>query len=305
MSTRPAISYIISAFNYAHFLGDAVDSICSGNLKPGDEILIVNDASTDNTAEVAVALAARVPQIKVLTHRHNKGCFNAGVNTAVEVAKNDVFFGLAADNLLVPDSVGALVVFMLEKKADVAAFGELRFFTTDIAKPTHSWFYAEEITLADALASHEWPGSDGNGLFTRECWLRAGRCDEFICGLDSWSFGIQQMATGSKMVTLPETYYLHRWGHESLFVRGAKEGKHSLKSLRVLLPYLDLLEEESVAYLFSPEGRGNWFENLRQRPLRVRGSELGRAGNVVHYWKPKEAFLKRLRRFIARKIAPS
>ncbi len=304
MNTRTPISFIVPVFNYGHYLEDTVNSICRGNLQPQDEILIVNDASTDNTAEVIQALAREIPQIRPLAHRHNKGCFTAGVNTAVEAAQHDLFFGLAADNMLVPDTISPLVDYLHAKQADVACFQELRFFSDDPAKPTHSWFFKEETTLADALAGHFWPGSDGNYMFSREIWLKAGRCDEFFGGLDSWSFGIKKLVAGAKMVALPNHYYLHRWGHESLFAREEKKGSLSINAFRALLPILDHLEPESVEYLFSKEGRSSWFENLPKRPLRLSGKEVGQVGSVVHHARQKDAFVKRVRRFVARKIAP-
>src|SRR5687768_15841074 len=140
MNTRPAITFIISTFNYGRFLPEAVKSICQGNLQCDDEILIVDDASTDNTADVVEELIRNNAQITSLSHRYNKGCFTAGINTAMETAKNDLLFGLAADNILAPNSIGPLVSYMIEKNADIAAFQEIRFFTSDTNFPTHSWF---------------------------------------------------------------------------------------------------------------------------------------------------------------------
>jgi len=301
---RRPITYIVPVYNYGHFLPEAVASICSGNLQSADEILIVNDASTDNTADVMRVLAQENAQIRLLAHRHNKGCSTAGYNTAIEAAKNGLFYGLAADNLLAANSIDQLVQFMIQRKADVAAFQEVRFFTTDTNKPTHSWFFNSECTLADALSGHEWPGSSGHYLFTRESWLKAGRCDEFFGGLDSWAFGIRQLATGSRMVTLEGSHYLHRWGHESLWCREATKGELSLKAMRVLLPILNLLEEESVEYLFSPIGRTTWFENLKGYPLRVRDQDLGKVGTIVRHHVEKDPLFKRLRRYLAGKLAP-
>lgn len=303
MTRRPPISFVVPIYNYGHFLPQAIASIVDGNLESEDEILIVNDASTDNTADVMRELAQKSSQIKPLTHRYNKGCFNAGLNTAIEAANHGLLFGLAADNLLAPNSVDGLVAFMTERAADVAAFQEVRFFTKDITKPTHSWIFHEECTLADALSGHEWPGSSGHYLFTRGCWQRAGRADEFFGGLDSWAFGIQLLGSGSKMVSMPRTYYLHRWGHDSLWRRETVHGKLSAKALRALLPILDQFEPATIEYLFN-EGRTNWFENLKDHPLKVREKPIGRPGRIVQYRADKGPLLERVRRYLARKLAP-
>ncbi len=303
MSGRPPLSFLIPAYNYGHFLEDAVLSITRGNLELDDEIIIINDASTDNTESILKSLAANNLQIRSLSHRHNKRWGTACLNTGIEAARHDLFFTLDADNMLVPGSVGPLVRFMVEKDADVTAFQEIRFIDRDSSEPTHSWFFKEQCTLADALAGHIWPGSSGQYLFTRNSWLTAGRCDEF-CALDSWAFGIQLLATGAKMVSMPNSHYLHRWGHASLYTREQKSGSLSLKCLRTILPLVDLLEPESADYLFSKEGRSSWFENLDKKPLRIREGGVGVDGRVSHYSRKRDPFFRRLRYVLANKISP-
>jgi glycosyltransferase involved in cell wall biosynthesis len=300
---RPPVTFIISAYNYGGFLEEAVQSICHGNLENDDEIIIVNDASTDNTEVILKGLTDNNQQIRKFTHRHNKKWGTACINTAIEVAQHDIFFPLDADNLLAPGSITPLVRSMCETQADAAAFQEVRFFNTDQNKPTHSWFYKERCNLTDALAGHHWPGSNGQYLYTRQSWLNAGRCDEFT-GHDNWTFGIQLLASGAKMITLPNSHYFHRWGHESLNVREQRAGSLSLRCLRTLLPIIDLLEQESVDYLFSEEGRISWFTNLEKRPLRVRGEAVGIDGRVIQHPRKKDPFLRRLRWILAHKIAP-
>ena len=46
------ISFIIPVYNADGTLPEAIDSIIIGNLKDEDEIIIVDDASTDNSPEV-------------------------------------------------------------------------------------------------------------------------------------------------------------------------------------------------------------------------------------------------------------
>jgi glycosyltransferase involved in cell wall biosynthesis len=304
MTDRPPISFLVPAFNCAPFLPEAIRSILDGNLGDNDEIVIVDDASTDTTPTVIEALAADEPRIRTVRHRFNRGSAAAGRNTAIEHANHALFLALDADNLLEPGSVAKLMSFMVEQAATAAAFGEVRFFQTNGHRRTHSWLYPGEITLADALAGHQWPGPDGNYLFTKESWLAAGRYDESVGGgIDSWAFGIRQLATGTRMVTLPGTHYLHRWGHESAWIRDAKLGPQSLKALRVLLPHLELLDEDSVEYLFSPQGRGSWFERLTERPLRLRGTAIGEAGRVVRYSPGKASIVTRLRSYLQRKFS--
>lgn len=66
-----AVSIIIPAYCSASFLPRAVQSACDQTLSE-IEILIVDDASTDNTVEVADALASRDEIIKVVSLKKMK-----------------------------------------------------------------------------------------------------------------------------------------------------------------------------------------------------------------------------------------
>ena len=257
MTDRAFISFVMPAFNCATTVRVSIASIMNGNFEPGDELIIVNDASTDSTQQVIDEQREKYEGIVVRQHLINKGSAAAGRNTAIERARNELIFCLDADNVLVPNSVPKLKAHLLRTGADAAAFGELHYFVDDPQEVTHKWVYKEGIiTLSDALSGSIWPGPSGNYMLTKESWLRAGRYNEFIGGAyDSWAFGIQQLATGSKMVTLKETFYYHRYGHASVFVRDSQKTNASLTALCVLLPFLCLINDVDVEYVMSQEGR--------------------------------------------------
>ncbi len=193
------ISFIVPAFNCADTIKDSIESIYKGNFVEGDEVVIINDASTDNTLEISLELQKKYPAITVITHNINKGSAAAGRNTGIDVSKNNLIFCLDSDNILNENSIPTLKKSLLENNADVAAFGRLDYFIKDKNKTTHAWIFKKGIIeLQDALTGDYWPGPSGNYLFTKESWKRAGRYDESIGGAyDSWAFGIKQLATGS------------------------------------------------------------------------------------------------------------
>ena len=280
---RSPISFIIPAYNCANFLPAAVDSILEDNIWPNDEIIIVNDASTDDTQLVIDGLIEKNKHVRSLLHPYNKGSAAAGRNTGIGAARNDLIFCLDADNLLVPASVERLKHELININADAATVQEIRYFTKTRSRITHSWLFNEGvITLADALSGHFWPGPSGNYLFTRQSWLDCGRYDESVGGgIDSWAFGIRQLAAGAKMIVVPGVHYLHRYGIDSAYVREERTGSLSLKALPVLIPLLDLIDKDDVDYLLSPAGRATWFENLDKHPIRLRSAEVGITGKRI------------------------
>lgn len=266
------ISFLVPLFNNQDTVLDSIESIVKENLTEGDEIIVIDDASQDNSFNLVKEYALDKPYIKIVQHKYNKGSAAASRNTGIEHANNDLFFCLDADNLLVENSVFQLKKFLLDKQADVAAFEGKFFFIDSIENITNKWYYKKSpVTLDLALSSRKWPGPSGNYLFTKESWIKAGRYNENVGGaIDSWAFGIKQLATGAKMVILPDTYYLHRHGYDSTYVKGEKSDNLNIRALNVISEIYPQIAEEDLTYIYSNWGRTRWLKNLEKRPIRVR-----------------------------------
>ena len=84
ISGNPTVSVLIAAYNASRFLRRAVQSALAQTLAPL-EVLIVDDASTDDTRVVANALAAEDSRVRILTLPVNSGpaaARNVGLNAA-------------------------------------------------------------------------------------------------------------------------------------------------------------------------------------------------------------------------------
>lgn len=259
-----------------------MESIYDGNFTEGDELVIVNDGSTDGTSEVLLQLERKWKGIRVIDHPRNKGGA-AARNTAVEAARHSILFCLDSDNLLVPGSIPRLKEFLIGSGADVAAFGEICFFKSDTNECDKQWvFKAAPVTFADYLSGPVVPGASGNYMFTKDSWVRAKGYPEFAGALDAWGFGLRQAAMGYMTYVMQESFYFHRHGHESYWTRDFRGGGPSLVALQILMPYLDQIVDEDVDYIMSREGRYNWFENLDRRPLRLKAGGRGETGHIDH-----------------------
>lgn len=263
------ISYFMPAFNCAGTVRESVLSILEANFEPGDELVVVDDGSHDETMKV-LSEFERVSGVRVLRHPTNRGGA-AARNTAVRSAVHPLLFCLDSDNVLVPGSVRPLAEFLVAYGADVAAFQELWYFKTRPGEVTHKWtFPPGEVTLADCLSKTQVPGASGNYLFTRASWERAGGYPEAESALDTWGFGFRQLATGSRMVVLEGTHYHHRYGHESYWVRESRKTNLSLVATEIVRPYVHLLLDEDAAYVLSRRGRKRWQHEIDSRPIRLR-----------------------------------
>ncbi len=98
------VSIIIPAFNEEASIGDVIKSIKTKY--PDFEIIVVNDASTDNTAEIAEKAGA-----KVLSHPYNIGN-GASIKTGMRVASGDFFVTMDGDGQHRPEDIGKLLAEM-------------------------------------------------------------------------------------------------------------------------------------------------------------------------------------------------
>lgn len=268
------VSFIVPAYNCAKFLPDAINSIYKGNFTNGDETIIVDDASTDKTFKVATSLQRKYPSIHIYRHHYNKGSAAAGRNTGIDNSKNELIFCLDADNVLCANSIPKLKQYMIDKKSDAVAFGGQYYFKEDVDRVTHKWIYYSKIALEKCInESNKTPGPSGNYLFTKNSWLKAGKYFEPTLinqTLDSWTFLTRQLATGSKVLTLKDTYYFHRYGHDSHYYREYNKGNLSISALIALLPFLEFLDNSSVEYIMGKEGRYSWFSDIKNSPIRFK-----------------------------------
>ena len=83
----PLVSIVLPAFNEAENLADAVAGVAAAldDLGPDWQIVVVDDGSTDGTAELAVRVAAADPRVVAARHPENRGK-GAALKTGVALA---------------------------------------------------------------------------------------------------------------------------------------------------------------------------------------------------------------------------
>lgn len=101
INPNPRVSVIIPAFNEAQSIGKVVSKILE--LYSNFEILIVDDASTDDTAKVAKDAGATV-----LSHPYNIGN-GAAIKTGMRAAKGEIYITMDGDGQHRPEDIDNLM----------------------------------------------------------------------------------------------------------------------------------------------------------------------------------------------------
>jgi hypothetical protein len=97
------VDVFIPCYNYGCFLYHCVNSVLN-QAGVDVRVLVIDDASPDNTAEVAAALARENSRVTVISHSTNKGHINT-YNEGIEWASADYMLLLSADDYLLPGAL--------------------------------------------------------------------------------------------------------------------------------------------------------------------------------------------------------
>lgn len=130
MGTPSRITLAVPNYNHGQYIGDMIEASLSQS-RPPHEIVIVDDASTDNSLSILEKYKRKYDCIRIIKNKSNQGIFKS-VNTAMHAATGDLIVVRAADDLDYPGYY-EVAAGMLERYpqagmccGDMAFFGEDR-----------------------------------------------------------------------------------------------------------------------------------------------------------------------------------
>jgi CDP-glycerol glycerophosphotransferase len=207
----PDVTVVVIGYNDAARLARAIRSVQTQTLR-NLEIVIVDDASTDDTRDVVARIAVDDPRIRYVRLPVNSGGCSAPRNEGVELARapwvmfcdsDDEFERHACKNLLLAaERLAADVVCGTAERVDIRTGKSRRW------KPE---LHADEV-VADGLAQYPDLLSDTisvNKIYRRQLLLDNGI--RFPDGLlfEDQLFTLEAMALARRVASIPQTVY--RW----------------------------------------------------------------------------------------------
>ncbi|MCR9079546.1 MAG: glycosyltransferase [Hyphomonadaceae bacterium] len=117
-----SIDVVVPCYNYAHFLKDCVASILSQR-DVEVRVLILDDASPDNTQQIGEALAASDPRVTYQKNKQNLGLIGTANRGLLDWAQADYALLLSADDLLTQGSLARATALMETHKDVHLVFG--------------------------------------------------------------------------------------------------------------------------------------------------------------------------------------
>ncbi len=114
------VSIIIPAYNVERFIGECIKSVLAQTYE-NIEVVVVDDGSSDGTADAVSEIAATDPRVKLI--RNGRGGVSIARNTALNNATGDFIMSVDSDDVIEPDMIETLYKKYKETGADVVACG--------------------------------------------------------------------------------------------------------------------------------------------------------------------------------------
>ncbi|MDP1526756.1 MAG: glycosyltransferase [Rhodocyclaceae bacterium] len=125
MSTRLTLSLVIPVYNVAPYLPRCLESLAVLD-PPADEIIVVDDGSTDDCPHILADFKPRLPQMRII--RQENGGLSAARNTGLDAATGTYLAFVDSDDFLEPDAYAEALRIVEDEQLDMVLFnGEYHF----------------------------------------------------------------------------------------------------------------------------------------------------------------------------------
>ena len=159
-----SVDVIVPCYRYGHFLRECVESVLAESVQRV-RVLIIDDASPDNTAEVASDLVREDARVTFLRHTTNKGHI-ATYNEGIKWASADYMLILSADDYLLPGALNRAANLMDAHPEVGFTFGKVIVLNddgstkiTDVAADQASWRILGGLEFIELSGAHNIVGT--------------------------------------------------------------------------------------------------------------------------------------------------
>lgn len=181
------VSVIIATRNRAALLPRAVESALRAAPTTNAEVIVVDDASTDETPEVCEGLGGQVRSLRARWQLGPAGARNVGLLAS----RAEYISFLDDDDLRLPGSLDEQATALAARPEAGLAYGRVLY--GDGAGRPAGGSYPEECPQGDIfwqLMRHNFIPCPAV-LFRRECLLRVGLLDEDAPGIEDWDLWVR------------------------------------------------------------------------------------------------------------------
>jgi len=222
VTERPTISVIIPVYNGERFLAEAIQSVLDQTLPP-DEIIVVDDGSTDATAQIVHDLA-ETAFVSIRYHYQTKRGPSAARNTGIQLAQGNILAFQDADDLWIPRKLQRqLKLLYAEPPADIVIG-----LTQQFADATYSANRELPPLLPEPYADYHLQ----NKLIRAQLFSVVGLLDEALTYGEDVDWMVRAIQAGAVLRAHPEVVVYYRRHARNLTNQIGWPERHVISALR-------------------------------------------------------------------------
>jgi len=191
------VSIVIPVFNQEDYIEDAIKSAL-GQTYSDFEVIVVNDGSTDRSAEIARSFE---PDVRVVDQKNKRQA--AARNTGIRVANGEFILPLDADDLISGNYLKKTVPLMEDDRVAIVATG-MQYFGE-----RHEYIHPVGVSWRIEKESNELPCCS---LIRNKVLTEVGGYNEspLIHGMEDWDLWLKILGSGYEVSIIDEPLFFYR-----------------------------------------------------------------------------------------------
>jgi glycosyltransferase involved in cell wall biosynthesis len=289
---RPQVSVIMPTRNRAALLARSIDSVLAQTFRDF-ELIVVNDASTDQTRELLAGIAD--PRLRVLHREQNRGAA-AARNAGIAIARGEFLAFQDDDDYWLAQKLEKQVQALQAAPPEVGwCLGG--YIVLDGPKCFYAggerYFKAMDYRCGLGPTGPDWSlVATPNWLLRRSALERSGLFDERLRSWDDWELGLRLDQVTRRIYVDQPLFVQHRGGGmmraelaraSDMRIIMAKHGSLWAHQRKVRAAHWYLVGRSESLYQPAPAGRAELRRALRIDPLRL----IAWAGLAMSYMNPE------------------
>ena len=250
------VSVIIPCYNHAQYIGETIDSVLNQTYE-NIEIIVVNDASQDNSCEAIQQFVEKYPHIMFIDEKENIGVIEVR-NKAISIAQGDYILPLDADDKIPPAYIEKAVNILENNPQVGVVYAKVSFF----GEKEELW-QLEEFNKDNMLFYNL---VYATALFRKTDFLRVGAYNQNMRGgYEDWDLWLSFIEHNFDFYRIDEVLFYYRIHEKSRNVEANKKENilyqtivHNhiklysdfLSNNRDILKSIDRLKSKHIKYRF-------------------------------------------------------
>ena len=213
---QPLVSVIMPVYNVEDYVGEAIESVLSQTC-PDFELLLINDASSDDSSNICEQYRKRDHRIVLLDNLSKDHGPGPARNIGLDHAKGKFIYFMDADDWIEKELLEVAVKRINETGADLVQFGLIHEHG-DGKTSTYCW-EGKDVLTKDEIGKdflYFWKNSRNTlvlHFFRREV-VDTIRFENILCGED-FSYVADALSNSQKIAFIPRMLYYYRYVEKS------------------------------------------------------------------------------------------